>query len=67
MKRKLSLLLAMAISAVILLTGCGSKKAEDTFKVGLEAGYPPFNWTQSDDSNGAVKIEGTSEYAGGYD
>lgn len=33
----------------------------------MEAGYAPFNWTQTDSSNGAVKIEGSSEYAGGYD
>jgi putative lysine transport system substrate-binding protein len=33
--------------------------AENTFKVGLEAGYPPFNWTQLDN--------GAAEYAGGYD
>lgn len=38
-----------------------------TFKVGLECGYAPFNWTQMDDSNGAVPIDGSSEYAGGYD
>ena len=38
-----------------------------TFKVGLEAGYAPFNWTQMDDSNGGVKIDGNAEYAGGYD
>jgi len=38
-----------------------------TFKVGLECGYAPFNWTQMDDSNGAVPIDGGSEYAGGYD
>ena len=23
----------------------------------MEAGYPPFNWTQADDSNGAVAIK----------
>ncbi|MFU0828608.1 MAG: ABC transporter substrate-binding protein [Lachnoclostridium sp.] len=40
---------------------------EDVFKVGMEAGYAPFNWTQMDDSNGAVAIEGSAEYAGGYD
>ena len=40
---------------------------KDTFKVGLEAGYAPFNWTQMDDSNGGVKIDGNAEYAGGYD
>ncbi|MHC1682875.1 MAG: transporter substrate-binding domain-containing protein [Clostridiaceae bacterium] len=73
MKKKLSLLIAATLSAVMLLTGCGSsssdksKEATDTFKVGLEAGYAPFNWTQMDDSNGAVKIDGSSEYAGGYD
>lgn len=39
----------------------------DTFKVGMEAGYAPFNWSQKDDSNGAVAISGSSEYAGGYD
>ncbi len=77
MKNKLLLLMIMSITAIILLAGCGadrSKNAEgssssedNTFKVGLEAGYPPFNWTQMDDSNNAVKIEGSAEYAGGYD
>lgn len=42
-------------------------KVDNTFKVGLEAGYAPFNWTQMDDSNGAVKIDNAAEYAGGYD
>ncbi|MBQ2680132.1 MAG: transporter substrate-binding domain-containing protein [Firmicutes bacterium] len=37
-------------------------------KVGLECNYPPFNWTQLDDSNGAVPIQGAAgQYAGGYD
>lgn len=43
------------------------KKEDNTFKVGLEAAYAPFNWTQLDDSNGAVKIDNAAEYAGGYD
>ena len=33
----------------------------------MEAAYAPFNWTQDDDSNGAVKIDGTNQYANGYD
>jgi putative lysine transport system substrate-binding protein len=41
--------------------------APDTFKVGMECAYPPFNWTQMDDSNGAVPIDGAAEFAGGYD
>ncbi|MDO5717501.1 MAG: transporter substrate-binding domain-containing protein [Tissierellia bacterium] len=44
-----------------------STKDEDTFVVGMEAAYAPFNWTQMDDSNGAVQIDGLKEYAGGYD
>lgn len=73
--KKQSSFIAMFLSAVLLLAGCGtgggsSQSAstdEETFKVGMEAGYAPFNWTQMDDSNGAVKIDGNAEYAGGYD
>lgn len=36
-------------------------------RVGMECGYAPYNWTQSDDSNGAVPIAGTKDYAYGYD
>ena len=32
----------------------------------MECAYPPFNWTQVDDSNNAAKIQGGG-YAGGYD
>lgn len=73
MRKRLSVVLSMALLGVFALTGCGSKvnaegtTNEDKFVVGLEAAYPPFNWTQSDDSNGAVPIDGSSEYAGGYD
>ena len=42
-------------------------EGDNTFKVGMECGYAPFNWAQNDDSNGAVAIKGTIQYAGGYD
>lgn len=81
MKKSLSLLTVISLSIIIFLTGCGTSKsskeantsakteapAENTFKVGLEAGYAPFNWTQMDDSSGGVKIDKSAEYAGGYD
>lgn len=71
MKKKVSLLFLAVLTAALTLVGCGSSNSnssdENVFRVGMEAGYPPFNWTQTDDSNGAVKIEGSSEYAGGYD
>ncbi|MGI8386384.1 transporter substrate-binding domain-containing protein [Robertmurraya sp. P23] len=74
MKNKLSLFIVLLVSSILLLAGCGTSNGSDsgssedkTFKVGLEAGYAPFNWTQNDDSNGGVKIDGSAEYAGGYD
>lgn len=70
MKKIVTLIMISVIASMAILTGCGKKvdTANDgVFKVGMEAAYAPFNWTQTDDSNGAVKIEGTSEYAGGYD
>ncbi|WP_286925265.1 MULTISPECIES: transporter substrate-binding domain-containing protein [Lysinibacillus] len=49
--------------------GADSGGSEDggQFRIGMEAGYPPFNWTQQNDANGAVKIADNAEYAGGYD
>lgn len=79
MRKKLLMILALSLSMMLLLAGCGTSeksnksekasggKTEDTFKVGMEAGYAPFNWTQMDDSNGGVPIDGNAEFAGGYD
>ncbi len=67
MRRKLSLFLVVTFVLGMLLTGCGAQKDDGIFRVGMECGYAPFNWTQLDDSNGAVPIEGTAEFAGGYD
>lgn len=67
MKKVVSLILCavVVLGLVAFAAGCGQSKSE--FRVGLECGYPPFNWTQTDNSNGAVQIEGTNSYAGGYD
>ena len=54
----------------ILLVSLGAMstvQADDYLRVGTEAAYAPFNWTQDDDSNGAIPIEGTNQYANGYD
>lgn len=45
----------------------GENVDSDVFRIGLEAGYAPFNWTQMDDSHDGVKMDGIAEYAGGYD
>ncbi len=33
----------------------------------MEANYPPYNWTQTNNANGAIPIEGSHTYANGYD
>ena len=39
-----------------------------TLKVGMEANYSPYNWSQADDQGGAVPISNSpGEYANGYD
>lgn len=36
-------------------------------RVGMECAYAPYNWSQTDESNGAVPIKGSNSYAYGYD
>ena len=44
-----------------------SSAEKKTLKVAMECGYAPYNWTQPNDSNGAVPINDSNEYAYGYD
>ena len=71
----LSLMLAVGLCA------CGESKTESgktyadvpgledgILTVGMECAYAPYNWTQMDDSNGAVPIANNpGTYANGYD
>lgn len=67
MKKLVCVLLALAL--VVVMTACGGSSDSDSnvLRVGMECAYAPYNWSQSDDSNGAVPIHGSSEYAYGYD
>ncbi|NLS45203.1 MAG: transporter substrate-binding domain-containing protein [Firmicutes bacterium] len=70
MNKRLYLAIIMILLAGFLISGCksgGKDAAKDVFRVGLEADYPPFNWTQASSGSGGVKIDGSPEYAGGYD
>lgn len=80
-RRFVSVLLVLAMIVAMSVTGCGNNSAskaegeasteaageEKVLRVGMECGNPPYNWSQTDDSNGAVPVEGTSEYVNGYD
>lgn len=56
----------IALSA-FSFAACGPQKDDDKIYVGMECGYIPFNYTQTDGSNGAVKISNAPGYANGYD
>ena len=71
--------IAMALVMVLALCACGSSESsapaevksgveDGVFTIAMECAYAPYNWTQSDDSNGAVAIANVpGSYANGYD
>jgi len=82
MRRMISMLMALAM--ILSFAACGgndANTADDTannapvtgvedgvLTVAMECAYAPYNWTQSDDSNGAVPISNVpGSYANGYD
>ena len=83
MRRNVRILsLILALTMLVTLTACGASSnapateapaavtgVEDgVLTVGMECAYAPYNWTQMDDSNGAVPIANNpGSYANGYD
>ena len=73
MKRFIALLAAWLM--LFCVAGCkkqeenssASTAEDDTFVVGMECNYAPFNWTQTNASETAVEIADGSGYADGYD
>ncbi len=82
MMKKL-IVLVLAAMMLLNFAACGAKSAESTaadaataiasgvedgvLTVAMECAYAPYNWTQPDDSNGAVPIKDSNEFANGYD
>ena len=67
MTRKI-IALVLAMIMCLGFAACGAEEEnENVLRVAMECAYAPYNWTQNDDSNGAVPISGTSDYAYGYD
>lgn len=56
------------VGLIMLLVACSpTVKKEDLFRVGMEANYAPYNWTQVQGGAGTAPIENSGEFAGGYD
>ena len=78
--RRLTAILMSALM-VFALAACGQSSApaaapaavesgveDGVLTIAMECAYAPYNWTQGDDSNGAVPIKDSdNEFANGYD
>ena len=82
MRRITCLVLALMLALSLAACGSGSTATETTaapaavksgvedgvLTIAMECAYAPYNWTQGDDSNGAVPISNVpGSYANGYD
>ncbi len=82
MRRITCLVLALMLALSLAACGSGSTSTETTaapaavksgvedgvLTIAMECAYAPYNWTQGDDSNGAVPISNVpGSYANGYD
>lgn len=57
-----------ALTFALALVACApTTSTEDTIIVGLECDYAPFNWTQLEETETSVRIEGNIGYCDGYD
>lgn len=63
----ITLLTACLVFSAMTFTACNDEKDPNKLYVGMECGYIPFNYTQTNDANGAVKISNAPGYANGYD
>ena len=49
------IIIACFAALLLVFGGVSSAQADEYLRVGMEAAYAPFNWTQDDNSNGAVQ------------
>lgn len=70
-KRFLTLGLSILGVAAINLVACNNNGNNatnaDALVIGMECAYQPFNWTQSSSNEFTLPIDGTNEFADGYD
>lgn len=59
--------IAVIAAVVLLRNGNTEEQKRNVLRVGMECAYAPYNWSQTDDSNGAVPIKDSTNYAYGYD
>ena len=61
------ILILVIIAYIVFFRGNTNEPQRKVLRVGMECAYAPYNWSQTDDSNGAVAIRDSNSYAYGYD
>ena len=57
----------VSLSSIALSACSGSSVDNSKLVIGMECAYQPFNWTESAANNFTLPIDGTNEFADGYD
>ena len=64
----MAMLMMLSLSSAAFADGVPSGVEDGVLTIAMECAYAPYNWTQNDDSNGAVPIANVpGSYANGYD
>ena len=66
MRKILSVLLLLFTTIIVASCDAGGV-SNDKLVIGMECGYQPFNWTTSTSSEFTLPIDGTNQFADGFD
>ena len=66
--RRNNLFALLTLLSSLSLSACGTSQVDNSkLVIGMECAYQPFNWTENKANEWTLPIDGTNEYADGYD
>ena len=66
--RRNNLLALLTLLSSLSLSACGTSQVDNSkLVIGMECAYQPFNWTENKANEFTLPIDGTNEFADGYD
>ena len=66
--RRNNYLALLALLSSLSLSACGANQVDNSrLVIGMECAYQPFNWTVNKSNEFTLPIDGTNEFADGYD
>ena len=66
--RRNNLFALLSLLSSLSLSACNTNQVDNTtLVIGMECAYQPFNWTETKANDYTLPIDGTNEFADGYD